>query len=176
MEGLFWGCLLLGVLYALVSVLLGDVVSEALNGALDFLSFDGYPWIEPTTLVGSIAVFGGAGLLLSEYTGFGTAAIIVAALVTGVAAGACIYFWYVKPIKRSENSTAYSLQDFTGALAEVVTSIPALGYGEVLVKAGAGITNQIAASFDGSAIPGGSKVVVVEVKDNTLRVALMEQL
>lgn len=175
MEGLFWGCLIGGVIFAVVSVILGDVISNALDGALDFLSLDGYPWIEPMTIVGAITAFGGAGLLLTEYAGLGAGATVILALLIAFLLGAGVFFLYVKPMKNSENSTAYSVNDFAGALAEVITPIPEKGYGEVLVRAGAGYSNQIAGSFDGRPIPGGSRVVVVEVKDSTLYVSAMDE-
>lgn len=36
MEALYWGCLFGGILFAVVSVLLGDVLSSAMDGVLDF--------------------------------------------------------------------------------------------------------------------------------------------
>ncbi|MNH46118.1 hypothetical protein D3C79_1087720 [compost metagenome] len=59
----------------------------------------------------------------------------------------------------------------SGTLAEVLVPIPASGCGEVMVKVGAGFTNQIASSFEGVAIASGARVVVVEVKDSTLYVS-----
>lgn len=40
MEALYWGCLIGGILFAVVTVLLGDILSSALDGLLDFLSVD----------------------------------------------------------------------------------------------------------------------------------------
>ncbi|ACT02423.1 NfeD family protein [Paenibacillus sp. JDR-2] len=174
MEAVFWGCLIGGALYAIISALLGDLIGHALGGILDFLSLDGHPWLNPTTLVGGITAFGGAGLLLAHYTSLGLAAVFILALAGGVVFGGSGYFLYVKPMSESENSIALSEKDLSGKIAEVITAIPSKGYGEVLVKAGAGYTNQIAASFDGDEIPGGSRVVVVEVKENTLYVSKLD--
>lgn len=176
MEALLWGCLIGGALYAVVSVIFGDWISQAMDGALDFLSMEGHPWLQPTSLVGGITAFGGAGLLLQQYTSIGASAVLLLALLIAVLAGGGVYFLYVRPMEQSENSTAVSIQDLSGKIAEVLTSIPAVGYGEVLLKAGAGHTNQIAASFDGEAIPEGARVVVVEIKDNTLYVAKLDSL
>lgn len=174
MEALFWGCLIGGVLYALVSVILGDLISQAMDGIFDFLSLEGHPWLQPTSLVGGITAFGGSGILLEKYSSFGIAAVVILSLLIAITAGVGVYFLYVKPMVNSENSVAVSVQDFSGKMAEVLVAIPAVGYGEVLVKAGAGNTNQIAASFDGEPIPGGARVVVVEVKDNTLYVSKLD--
>ena len=36
MEALYWGCLIGGVIFAIVTVVLGDILSSALDGLLDF--------------------------------------------------------------------------------------------------------------------------------------------
>lgn len=171
METLFLACLIGGIVYAIVSVLFGDWLGEALDGALEFLSVEGYPFIQSTVLVGGITVFGGAGFLLTRYSSLGIWMVLIAALLIAIVAGALVFFLYVKPMENSENSIAFSLESLSGALAEVIVPIPEKGYGEVLVKVGAGFTNQIAASFEGTSIPNEARVVVVEVKDSTLYVS-----
>ncbi|MCA0753908.1 protease [Paenibacillus sp. N4] len=171
MEALFLACLIGGILYAVVSVVFGDFVGQALEGAFDFLSADSHAWFSPTAFVGGITAFGGAGLLLERYSGLGTAAALFLALLTAIAAGAGVFFLYVRPMEKSENSIAFSIEGLTGMPAEVLVPIPASGCGEVMVKVGAGFTNQIAASFDGVDIAGGAKVVVVETKDSILLVS-----
>lgn len=161
-------CLIGGIMYALVSVIFGDWLGQVLDGALDFLSLDGHHWLSPVALVGGITVFGGAGTLLLRYSAFGTAAIVIVALLISLVAAIALFFLYIKPMEESENSIAFSIYALSGKIAEVLVPIPASGYGEVMVKVGAGFTNQIAASFDGVEIAGGSQVVVVEVKDSTL--------
>ncbi|WP_187768043.1 protease [Paenibacillus sp. PL91] len=171
METLFMSCLIGGILYALVSVIFGDWLGLLLDGALDFLSLDGHSWLSPTALVGGITVFGGAGLMLERYTSLGASAVLLVALLIALIAGTGVFFLYIKPMEQSENSIAFSLNGMSGMLGEVLVPIPAEGYGEVMVKVGAGFTNQIAASFEGVEIAGGSKVVVVEVRDSTLYVS-----
>ncbi len=171
METLFLACLAGGILYALVTVVFGDWLGQVLDGALEFLSLDGHSFFSPSSLVGGITVFGGAGLLLTRYSSWGAVVILLLAALIAIAAGAGIFFLYVKPMEDSENSIAFSAAELSGALAEVLVPIPSKGYGEVLVKVGAGFTNQIAASFDGVEIAGGAKVVVVEMKDHTLYVS-----
>ena len=171
METLFLSCLIGGILYALVSVVFGDWLGQTLDGALDFLSLDGHSWMSPTALVGGITVFGGAGIMLGRYTALGAAAIVIIALLIALIAGTAVFFLYIKPMEQSENSIAFSLNGLSGMLGDVLVPIPASGYGEVMVKVGAGFTNQIAASFEGVAIAGGANVVVVEVRDSTLYVS-----
>ena len=113
MEALFWGCLFGGVLYAIVSVIFGDFLSSAFDGALDFLASEGYGWLQPTSLVGGITAFGGAGLLLQKYSPLTAGIVLVIAGLVAIVAGGGVYFLYVKPMSESENSTAISIHDFT---------------------------------------------------------------
>ena len=171
METVFMTCLIGGVLFALISLIFGDLLSHALDGALNFVSADSLTFLQPMTLVGSITVFGGAGLLLSKYSMFGIAAIVLLSICIAIAAGTAVFFLYVKPMENSENSIAFTLRSLSGLAGEVIVPIPESGYGEVLVRAGGGVTNQIAASFDGVPIPSGTAVVVVEVKESVLYVS-----
>ncbi|MBB3113448.1 hypothetical protein FHS18_005560 [Paenibacillus phyllosphaerae] len=176
METLFLSCLFGGVLFALVSVVLGDWLSVALDGALDFLSVDGIRMWQPMTVAGWITTFGGAGLLLKEYTGLGTAIVMVLACIVAQLLTLAFYFLYIRPMERSENSVGYSVMELVGVIAEVLTPVPAQGYGEVTLRVGASYTHHIASSYEGVGIAAGAKVVVVEVeeKEGVLQVASIE--
>ena len=133
-------------------------------------------FLDPLSFVGGLTVFGGAGILLEEMTtlGAGTAAGLAALIGFGLAL--LMHFVYVKPMKRSENSTAFSMREYHGKLGEVITAIPPEGYGEVLVTMGASNTFQTAASFDRTPIPSGTRVVVVEIRGGDLYVAPFDEL
>ncbi|OXM87784.1 NfeD family protein [Paenibacillus rigui] len=175
MLDLYWGLLITGVLFAVVTVIFGDLLSNALDGLFDFMSGEHLHMLQPMVLFSGITVCGGAGIVMTRYSSWGNAGILLASLVCALAVSILVYFVYVKPMERSENSVAFSMQDLVGTIAEVITPIPAGGYGEVLVRMGAGHTNQIAASFEGKAIQAGTKVVTVEVKDGTLYVACFDK-
>ena len=53
----------------------------------------------------------------------------------------------------------------------VVIPIREAKRGQVMIRMGAGNTCEPAASFDGDAIPSGSQVVVIEVRDHILYVS-----
>lgn len=174
MEGVYLGCLFGGIFFAIVSVVLGDWLSLALDGMLDFLSLDGVPVLQPTSVVGGITVFGGAGLLLRHHSAIGAAAIAAIAVLCALAAAVGLYYLYVRPMERSEHSTGYSMKELAGMIGEVIVPIPANGFGEVTMKAGVGLTNHIAASFDGSEIPAGTRIVVIRIDTHTLLVSKLE--
>jgi membrane-bound ClpP family serine protease len=174
MQEIYWGCLIGGVIFTLVTVLIGDVIGHVIHGVLGALSFDAHVF-QPVVVVGGITVFGGAGVLLTQYTSIGVAIIMLLSLLCAILLSIPVYFFYVKPMQQSENSTGFSMQDLIGRLGEVIVPIPAIGYGEVLIKMGAGNTNQIAASFEGMAIGAGVRIVVVDVKEHVVRVSRYEE-
>ncbi|MFB6363535.1 protease [Paenibacillus elgii] len=174
MLGVYWGLLITGVLFALVTVLLGDLLSSALDGMFDFMSADVLHWLQPMVLFTAITVLGGAGVLLTGYTSLVAGAVFVLSLLAAAASAVLIYFVYVKPMEKTENSVAFSMQDLVGRVGEVTVPIPARGSGEVVMRIGGGVTNQIAESFDGAEIAAGLKVVTVEVKDGALLVSCLD--
>lgn len=174
MEALFWCCLVFGALIAVITLVFGDALDGATHGMTGWLSIDVHHLFQPVVLSGAITVFGGSGLLLHRYSSWPGAGVYAGSAVIAVLIGAGMYFLYVRPMRNSENSTGYSMEELAGKRAEVLTPIPADGCGEVLVRVGAGNTNHIAASFDGEEVPSGTPVVVVEVKEGTLYVSRMD--
>ncbi|CAM3722547.1 NfeD family protein [Cohnella lubricantis] len=174
MEALFWCCLVFGALIAIITLIFGDVLGGAADGATGWLPIDVNHLFQPVVLSGAVTVFGGSGLLLDRYSSWPNAGVYAGAVTIAVAIGAGMYFIYVRPMRDSENSTGYSMEDLAGKRAEVLTSIPANGFGEVLVRVGAGNVNHTAASFDREEVPSGTAVVVVEVKEGTLYVSRMD--
>ena len=171
MTTLYWYCLLGGFGVSLLLVLGGEVLEaglDALDGALDAL--------DPLSAVAGVTVFGGAGLLLDAYAGLDDVPELAVAASIAVVAAVVLHVVYVKPMKRSENSTGFSVREYTGKTGELTTGIPEGGFGEVVVRMGASTTFQTAASFSGDAIPAGTAVVVVEVdREGVLRVAPLDR-
>ncbi|PWW04722.1 hypothetical protein DFQ01_1063 [Paenibacillus cellulosilyticus] len=163
METLFLSCLIGGILFAIVSVLLGDWLSASLDGALDFLSVEGYSLFRPTVIACWVTVFGGAGLLLNKYTEMGNIIVLILTFLIATAFAVLLYFAYIRPMEQSENSVGFSIQELAGQIGEVIVPIPDNGFGEVMVQMGAARSHHIASSFDGTAIPSEAKVIVVEV-------------
>ncbi|MEM1057079.1 MAG: protease [Bacteroidota bacterium] len=173
MTTIYWACLGGGFAFSLLLVLfdgLLDGALDALDGALD--SFDLGSVFDPLSGVAGLAVFGGVGLVLDAYTGLGTIPEVILAASIGLGMAVAMHTLYVKPMKQSENSTGFSQAEYVGKTGETNTSIPASGFGEVVIKMGASTTFQTAASFDGTPIPDNTAIVVVEVeRDGVLRVS-----
>ncbi|MBP1989298.1 NfeD family protein [Paenibacillus eucommiae] len=171
METFFWGCFITGILFTIVTLLFGEVLS----GWADTLAGHPIAFLQPVVWVGGVTAFGGTGILLLKYSPLGGFLSLVVAGILAVFLSALLWFLYVKPVQRSENSTGFSMKELVGRIGEVVVPIPDRGYGEVMIKVGSGITNQIAAGFEGTAIADGERVVVVEVKEQVLFVTLLEE-
>ncbi|WP_430112437.1 protease [Paenibacillus sp. B1-33] len=168
MQTLYWGLLIFGVLYAIVSLLIGEVLSHVFDG---LVGDSHLTVLQPTILVSGLSTLGAIGILLGRYTAWQSTTILLTALAGAIVVSISVYFLYVRPMENSENSIGFSIAELAGKIGEVNVAIPAAGYGEVIVRIGAGVTNQIAASFDKEDIPSGTTIVVVEVKEDTLYVS-----
>ena len=62
MIEVYWGCLIGGLLFALVTVIFGDVIDSLFDGLFEFLTMDGLDFINPMVIIGAITMFGGAGI------------------------------------------------------------------------------------------------------------------
>jgi membrane protein implicated in regulation of membrane protease activity len=173
MQDVYWICLFGGLVFSVLTLLFGDLLDGVLDG---FDALDGFDLLDPLSLVGGVTVFGGAGVVLTETTDLAPGTGAALAALIGLALAIAMHFVYVRPMKRSENSTGFSLREYHGKLGEVITAIPAAGYGEVIVKMGASNTFRTAASFEGKPIPRGTRVVVVEIRDGDLLVTPFDEL
>lgn len=167
MLELYWSCLLLGVLFAIVVVLFGDFLGDYFH----IFSLDHLEWLQPMVLVGGITVFGGTGLIVTRYTAFMGYKVVLISLFIAIIVSLLVYFMYIKPMKNCENASGFFITDLIGRVGEVLVPVPAKGYGEILIKIGAGNTNQIAASNDGVEFPVGTQVVVATVSEGIVYVS-----
>lgn len=159
MELLFWSCFVGGALYTLISTLFGDL----LGGIFDFLAVD---FLKPIVSASALTTFGGSGILLIRYTSMSTIVIVTLSVLIALILSVVIYFGYVKPMEKSENSIGFSTSELPGKLGEVTVPIPVSGYGEVMIKLVSGNTLHIASSWDCKEILAGRLVVVVNVEDD----------
>ncbi|MFZ5597385.1 MAG: protease [Bacillota bacterium] len=175
MSEIYWGCFIAGVLFTIVTFIFGDILGDFLEGVTEAL-IPGHPeFLQPVVIFGAITVFGGTGILLDRYSSLGATSVVLFSLLAAVSFSVPAYFLYARPLKDSENSTGFSVQDLVGKLGEVTVPVPSRGFGEVIIRIGAGNTNQIAISMDGEEIPAGTRVVVAEARDGVLSVFPFEE-
>ncbi len=161
-SSIFQGCLIIGALLAIFVMIFDEVF--CFEGPINF-----------SELVTWITVFSGAGILLSERTNFSMTLILLFAIIIALFVTLAFYYLYLKPMRESENSTAFSIQDLIGEVGEVITPIGNGKCGEVILRIGASYTNQIAANHDGEEIPREAKVKVESVVDGVLYVSWQKE-
>lgn len=172
MAEVYWTCLIGGMVFSLLTFLLGDFFDHGIGGDVS-VGFDhsGVEFGEifhPIIIVSAITAFGGAGLIIERVVDVDAVSESAIAAAVALVLSVGLYFLYVKPMRNRENSVGYSMAELPGRIGCVSTPIPAGGYGEVLLAIAGSNTYQIAMSIDGIAIPEGCDVVVVDVQDNTL--------
>ncbi len=129
---------------------------------------------------GSIAAFlcwfGGAGYLLTRFSGFWFGAIVLLAVGTGLI-GALLVFWFVaKVLMRNEKDLDPADYDMVGVLGRVSSSIRAGGTGEIIYSQEGTRHTAGARSEDGRAIERGEEVVVTRYERGIAYVRRWEEL
>lgn len=81
---IYWGCLLGGLIFALVTVIFGDLLGGVFHGLFDSISFDHFDFLQPMILVSGITIFGGAGVMLTKYTALEPPAVAIISLMLAV--------------------------------------------------------------------------------------------
>lgn len=170
MQTVYWGCFYGGIIFAVITIIFGDILGDVFGGLLDSLSFDHFDFLSPMVIVGGITAFGGAGIMLERLTSLATLSAAILALIIAIALSIFVYFIYVRPMQNAENSNGYSMSDLVGKIGTVTVPVPEQGFGEVLIKIGAGNTNHIACSCDKEEFAAGTRVVVADIKDGVLNV------
>lgn len=171
MESIYWGCLIGGAIFAVVSLVLGDLIDGLLDGAFELPGVD---FFKPIVLAGSITAFGGAGIMLTRYSSVSAMTGLILSLLIGIAAAMLVFFAYIKPMRNSDVSIGFSMNDLSGKIGEITIPVPEKGFGEVMIRFASGSTIQTASSFEHRPIAAGARVVIVDVVDGVLRVSEWE--
>jgi membrane-bound ClpP family serine protease len=173
---IYIGVLIVGVVYAFASGFLGwladlgdgDVHVDT-SGHLDA----GHPHpISGTTVATFITGFGGGGIVGHYLLQWSVVGGLLLAAASGLALAGAAYLVLELIFKQTQAGAEFDLGSLVGREAEVITSIPEGGTGEVayLVK---GQRDRCAArSADGRAVARGRVVVIDRVMGSTLYVRL----
>lgn len=160
-------CMFTGLVYTLITLFFGDAASE-------WMAQTELPVLQPILLVSGLTAFGASGFLLTRFSSFSPLMTAAIAVLAGIVIAVAAYFTWIKPMENAESSVGYSMQQLTGMIGEVLTTVPADGLGEVLITMVSGRTNHMAASFDKEMIREGTRVVVIDVRDHVLYVAPLQ--
>lgn len=158
-ESIYLFLLIAGVVLTILYIFVG----ELLEGLMDV---GGDAILNPITLIGYITLVGGLGYVL-ETVGFflGSGMILLINLVTSAIVIVLVNYFIIIPVKRSEKNMSYSINDLKGTVGEVFTTIPADGFGEVIISRTHGTVSKPAKSFDDEELLEGTKILVIDVDD-----------
>lgn len=167
LDALFLGCFLFGLLFAVVSLLLGVADLEINAGPLgggdgETGSHDSAGPINVSTVLAFIAWFGGTGYLVRNGFGWISMLSVVVAVAGGLAGAALIYQFLVKVVAPADQALDPADYRLPGTLARVTSSIRTGGTGEIVYEQAGFRQVSAARASDGGAIGRGTEVVVLE--------------
>ncbi|MEK3720776.1 protease [Paenibacillus sp. FSL H8-0034] len=167
----YWNCLLFGIAFAVITLVIGEVIGHWLDSAAAALHLDHFDFMQPIVVVGGITTFGAAGIIFHKYTLLDVTLIAILAVLIALVLSAAIYIFFVRNMSKAEHSIGHSVGELVGRAAEVSVTIPTLGYGEIIIHTNSGISNYPAVSFEGLQIMQGQKVVIVELRGRDFAVS-----
>lgn len=156
-ESIYLFALITGVILTVLYIFVGEV----LEGMMEI----GDGGINPITVIGYITMVGGLGYVMETITFMNSGTILIVNLLLSLIVVALVNFFIIVPIKRSEKNTSYSIQELKGTTGEVFTTIPAEGFGEVVIPRTHGTISKPAKSFDRENLPEGTKILVIDIDE-----------
>lgn len=166
---LYFGIALLGVLFLVISAVVGEV--------FDFLGdADADGDVNPLSgkvIAVAMTAFGATGMITTYY-GWGPLSSALTSLLSALFLGAAAW-WLIGLLYKQTASTDVLVSQMAGRIGEVTVGIAAGSVGEVLITGTSGTRHMIARSPDGSAIPPGTSVRVVESRGSMLIVERLDQ-
>ena len=180
MTSVFIGCFAFGLLFTVVTFLLGGFGGTDAHGVAHGPMSGLTSWHTPTPAHGSSANhvsplslstlsafltwFGGAGYLLTRYSPLAALAVTLAAFVAGICGGAIFFAAVARYIV--PRLTVLHPEDFRvqGAIARVTSTIQPDGIGEIVYTLGGTRHADGARSEAGALIERGTQVVVLRVE------------
>ena len=117
--------------------------------------------LSPVTIAMFTSSFGALGAILTKFSPqLGIPVTLGIAIVSGIViAGATMYFFY-RLFRSTQESSEARVSDIIGLDAEVITAIPAEGFGEIAYIARGTRFNSTARSIDGKDVPRNATVKI----------------
>lgn len=172
MEIVYLVCFFLGLGFAVVSGLLSGVFGghDADTGHPSVGGHDAHfsPW-SPVVIAMFIATFGGTGIILRKL-GMSIWGQVPIAGASGLIIALLTFYLFMKIMRTTQASSQPSLDRLIGTEAEVITTIPSNGVGEISYTARQQRFNGPARAVDNREIPTRAVVKIVKIVSNTFYV------
>jgi membrane protein implicated in regulation of membrane protease activity len=173
LSGFFFLCLLAGLIYAVISLLMSGGLSADLGGDADGVDADGgsgeitFSPVSPTVIATFITAFGAGGIVATEGLKWAALPAVLLACGSGLCIGGIVYFALSAVYSRTQGSSEARSADAIGELAEVLSPISADSHGEIAyVSRGTRLTGS-ARSIDGEPIERHTLVEIVKIVGST---------
>jgi membrane-bound ClpP family serine protease len=165
---LYFAIALIGTLFLVLSAVLGEVFDFFGDTDVDG---DVHP-LSGKVLATAMTAFGATGMI-TQYYDWGPLLSAVTAAVAALFLGAAAW-WGISALQSQTASTDTIVSSMRGRNAQVTVTIPAGSLGEVQLSSVTGSRHMSARAVDGSSIPAGTSVRVVETAGSVLLVELMD--
>jgi len=165
-------------LYGLIIAGVGTVLYVLFADVLHFdASGDGgLPFLNPVLIFAFITILSASGYLFERLSSLHHVIIFLISAVISFIFVTLLNVFVLVPLSSAEESLVYSESDLRGRIGTVITPIPISGFGEVIIENASGRIAKPATSFDGESIAGGTKVLIVQVKNGVLEVTVHQEL
>ncbi|MBM7717083.1 membrane protein implicated in regulation of membrane protease activity [Bacillus thermophilus] len=129
------------------------------------------PFLHPVLIFAFITFFSAGGYILETTTPLNSMLIVGIAAFAALLLDTLLNVFVLIPLSSAEQSLSYTEQSLEGRIGKTIIPIPKEGYGEVIIDSYSGSISKPSASFEeAAAIPEGTEVLVVEVKNGVLYV------
>ncbi|WP_078551242.1 NfeD family protein [Bacillus alkalicellulosilyticus] len=169
LENIYLAGLIIGGSLTLLYILLGDII----EGMFEFIP-EGI--FNPSLVLSFISIFSGAGYLFERLSAMNSFVIFFFSGGIAFLVVTLLNIFVFIPLSNAEESLAYSDEDLKGRIGKVIVTIPADGFGEVIIESKTLRIAKSARSFDGVDIPYDSEVLVIDVNQGVLHVTKHEKL
>lgn len=154
-----------GILYALISIILGNLFEfgdfDGIDG--DFPILSALP-ISPVNVIIFITTLGGVGIMQIKAGKESLDALIIAFLVATIVSF-LIYRFVIYPLKKSQNTSSISQKELIGHEAVVTKKILKNGFGQISYTEKGNSYTSPAKSIDKEEIEIGNKVIIVTINN-----------
>jgi hypothetical protein len=195
MLKLFQVCFYTGVLYTVISFVLGNLLDFAgAGGDVDVdmdidvgsgIDLDGGSDIhgvghgdmpgaiisplKPVTIAAFVTVFGGAGMIFVR-NGYSALIALAAAACLGFVVSYLLFRIIIVPLTRAQSTSAIPQAELVGSLAYATLAMKDKKFGKIHYSVEGNTYSAPAKSIDGKMIANGVPVVIIEINKNTFYV------
>lgn len=122
--------------------------------------------INPVFAVSFLTVFGGIGILGTDYFKLPGLLVAVISLLSATVVSGSLYKFIVLPIYKAENSTDISRDELLYTTAEVISPIIENGFGKIRYTVNSIRYTAPAKHINGNAIKQGDEVIIYKIENN----------